>query len=44
MTFVQARVAFARFVVTAPQRPWVSDSELEARRARSLMEDNPAAG
>ena len=43
-TSVRARVVFARFVITTPHRPWVSESELKARRARTLMEDNPAAG
>ena len=43
-TFVRARVAFASIVVTTPHRPWVSESEVRARRARSLMEDNPTSG
>jgi hypothetical protein len=38
------RVAFASMVITTPHRPWVSESELEARRARTLMEDNPTSG
>ena len=44
VTFVQGRVSFASFVITTPHWPWVSESELAARRARSLMEDNPTAG
>ena len=44
VTFGAARVAFASMVVTTPHRPWVSESEVKARRVRSLMEDNPASG
>jgi hypothetical protein len=44
VTWVQARVVFASMVITTPHRPWVSESELEAQRARTLMEDNPTSG
>ena len=44
VTLAPARVAFASMVVTTPHRPWVSESEVKARRVRSLMEDNPASG
>lgn len=43
-TLGRARIAFASMVVTAPSRPWLCDSELKARRARSLFTDNPASG
>jgi len=43
-TLMWARVAIAGMVVTTPHPPWASESELKARRERSLMEDNPASG
>ncbi len=44
VTMVRVRVAFRSMVVTTPHRPWLSESEVRARRARTLLEDNPASG
>ena len=44
LSFKRVRVVFRSMVVMTPHEPWVSDSELKARRARNLMEDNPTSG
>ncbi len=44
VTFVRAQVVFASVVMMTPQKPWVTEGEIRARRSRNLMEDNPASG
>ena len=38
------RVAVMRMPDAAPPRPWMSETEVKARRVRNLMNDNPASG
>jgi hypothetical protein len=44
VTFLRARVALWSVVVPTPSGPWLTETELKARRARNLLEDNPASG
>ena len=44
VAFVRARVAFASMAITTPQRPWLTETEVKARHARNLIEDNPTSG
>ncbi len=38
------RVTAVRMSAAASQRPWMTESEVKARRVRNLMNDNPASG
>ena len=38
------RVTAVRMSAAASQRPWMTETEVKARRVRNLMNDNPASG